>query len=415
MGSRAEAGDEPGNCLSVRVGAPISGAFMTFLCRPVYMSLSGRSISFGILYVAGLAVLCFVTAEVFLRLTLPAPQGYFVWPPHMHVVFEPNDTATPGITGPGHFQTNSLGLRSDEPMEDRERTIYVFGGSTGADVYLDQREAWVTALQDRLNAKPGQPKTWVGNLSRSSLSTLHALLQFEYLVPSLPKPDMFIAYAGVNDLQLALKSSYLPDMDHETHMDWTFNLRPGPDSLFGNLAVARFWRRIEDWWSRAAIGVTQTYTAEGFNTWRACRQSAPPENLVQTLPDLQPALAEYRANLNKMIDHAKEYDAEMIFVTQAAIWSDDMAPEDEALLLAAGLGPNGEWCNQKRYFSPSAMAAGLDLFNETMLDVCRNRGVRCIDLGARLAKTGAHFYDDMHFNEGGASEAARIVSEEITK
>lgn len=377
------------------------------------MTLAFRPIAFAVLYLMALAVLCFVTAEVFLRLALPEPQRYFIWPPHMHVVFEANDTATPGVTGPGHFMTNSLGLRSDEPFPDRERTIYVFGGSTAADVYLDQREAWVTQLQDRLNAISGQPKTWVGNLGRSSLATLHALLQFEYLLPTLPKPDMFIAYAGVNDLQLALKSSYLPDMTREMHMDWTFSLRPSAGGFLQELAVTRFWRRIADWWSRSSIGVTQTHSADGFNAWRQCRQAAPPENLLRALPDLSPALEEYRKNLDLMVDKAAEYGAEMVFVTQAAIWSESMTPDDRALLLAAGVGPNTVWCEQKRYFAPEAMADGLRKFNDVMREVCRDSGITCIDLDRKLAKTHAHFYDDMHFNELGARTAAEIVANAI--
>lgn len=379
------------------------------------MTPTVRAVLNGTAYIVGLVVLCLLTAEVFLRFTLPEPQRYFIWPPNMHVVFEPNDEATPGISGSGHFRTNSLGLRSDEPLEDAARTIYVFGGSTAADVYLDQREAWVTRFQDLLNDMPEQPRTWVGNFGRSSLSSLHALLQFEFLVPTLPKADMFVVYAGVNDLQLALKSSYLPNMTREIHMDWTFSLQPGGEGFWGGFAITRFWKRIRDWWSRSAIGVTQTHSADGFISWRKCRQSAPPENLVRDLPDLTPALAEYRENLNTLVDRADENGAPMVFVTQAAIWTDAMRPEDEALLLAAGVGPNNVWCERKEYFAPAAMARGLKMFNQIMLDVCEKRNVPCVDLGSRLAKTGEHFYDDMHFNEKGANAAAVIVAQEIAK
>ncbi|MBI1801721.1 MAG: hypothetical protein HYR71_08855, partial [Chloroflexi bacterium] len=63
----------------------------------------------------------------------------------------PSEEGTPGVTGRGRFVTNSLGLRSDEPFPDRQRTIYVFGGSTVVDFFVDQDKAWVQQLQDKLN------------------------------------------------------------------------------------------------------------------------------------------------------------------------------------------------------------------------------------------------------------------------
>jgi lysophospholipase L1-like esterase len=364
-------------------------------------------------YGFALVALAVVTAEVSLRFIDPAPQRYFIWPPHMHVVFEPSDQATPGISGSGHFMTNSLGLRSDEPLPDRRRTIYVFGGSTAADVYLDQREAWVTQTQDRLNAMPGQPKTWVGNFGRSSLASLHALMQFEHLVPTLPRADLFVMLAGANDLQLALKSSYLPDMTHADHMSWAFSRQPATGGLWSDLAIVRFWARLEDWRKRGAIGVTQTHRADGYITWRGCRQSAPPENLVRELPDLGPALAEYRGNLNRLVDRAQAYGAPMVFLTQPAMWSDRMDPQDAALLYAAGVGPNNVWCKDLRYYAPEAMAEGLARFNAVMLDVCRERALFCIDLAARVPRSRQIFWDDMHLNEAGAREVSRIVAAEI--
>lgn len=377
------------------------------------MPASTRTLLGWTTYGLALILLAFGTAEVYLRLTFPTPQRYFIWPPNLHVVFEPSDAATPGISGPGHFLTNSLGLRSDEPLPDRERTIYVFGGSTAADVYLDQREAWVTQMQDRLNAQAGQPKTWVGNFGRSSLASLHALLQFEHLVPTLPRSDLFVMLAGANDLQLALKSSYLPNMTLQDHMSWTFSRQPGSGDFWSDLAVVRFWRRLDDWWKRGSLGVTQTHKADGFITWRKCRQTAPAEKLVRTLPDLGLALEEYRKNLNGMVDRAQAYGAPMVFLTQPAMWSDHMAPEDAALLYAAGVGPNNVWCDDQRYFAPEAMAEGLQRFNRVMLDVCRDRGLFCIDLAQRIARNRTNFWDDMHLNEEGANEVSRVVAAEI--
>lgn len=371
-----------------------------------------RRAAAGAGYVLFLVLVVAAGSEVFLRYLLPAAQSYYVWPPYMHVVFNPNDEATPGISGPGHFITNSLGLRSDEPSPDRQRTIYVFGGSTAADVYLDQGEAWVQLLQTYLNQIAGQPRTWVGNLARSSLASIHNLLQFEYLVPQLPRADLFVNLVGVNDLQLALKSSYLREMTKDIHMSWTFSQMPSK-GIMGQIALVRFYERIRDWRRKANLGATQTYDAGGYIVWRKCRQTAPLEKLIDDLPNLAGSLEEYRRNLNTLVANARSYGAPIVFITQPAIWASRMSPADQAVLLAGGLGPNNVWCDEQRYYTPRALADGLDQYNKVTLEVCRANNLDCIDLAARVPKTRENFFDDMHFNEMGARLVARVVADAL--
>src|SRR5215470_14305476 len=241
--------------------------------------------------------LMLVVMELVLRAWYPAPTRHYVWPPNLHVDFAPSDAATPGVTGRGRFRTNSLGLRSDEPFPDARRIVYVFGGSTAADLYLDQDEAWVALVQRGLNGTPDQPRTWVGNLARPSLASVHNLVHFDRLLPTLPHADILVDLVGVNDLQLALKSSYLDAPTPETHLAWAFALRPPEDAVGRRLAIVRAARFTWQTWRQARLGLLQTRAAEGYARLRECRQTAPSTSLVDTLPDLGPALAEYRENL----------------------------------------------------------------------------------------------------------------------
>ena len=161
-----------------------------------------------VLVVLGLCLFLLAATEGLLRVWYPAPTRHYVWPPGLRMDFASTEAATPGVTGRGRFRTNSLGLRSDEPFADARRIVYVFGGSTAADLYLDQEEAWVSRVQQELNRMPGQPRTWVGNLARPSLASVHNLIHFDRLLPELPRADLLVDLVGVNDLQLALKSSY---------------------------------------------------------------------------------------------------------------------------------------------------------------------------------------------------------------
>ena len=359
-------------------------------------------------YIVGVVIFILGGCEIFLRILIPNPQGYYVYPPHSVFRFVPDPINTPGVEGVSHFVANSLGMRADEIPPDAKRRILVFGGSTAVDVYLDQPKMWTHVLEDKLNATPGQPKTWVGNIARPSLGTIHSLLEFDRMVPSLPHMDLFINLVGVNDFQLALRAKYLPDLTLTDHLNWTFSIVPRK-GWRNRLALYRFYQRIKDWWKRSSKSVVLTEYATGIAKWRECRQTAPKENLLD-LPNLDRGLAEYRANLNKLIDRSEAYHSPMIFVTQPTLWREHMAPEDEALLQAGGVGSHDEWCIKKLYYSPAALARGMKMYNDVLRDVCDKRKNFCIDLAARVPKTRRYFFDDMHYSDAGARLVSDIVA-----
>ena len=62
------------------------------------------------------------------------------------------------------------------------------------------------------------------------------------------------------------------------------------------------------------------------------------------------------------------------------------------------------------YYSPAALAKGLEAYNARLLDICRRRGAECVDLASMLAKDTSVFYDDLHFNESGARKVAAVLA-----
>jgi hypothetical protein len=45
--------------------------------------------------------------------------------------------------------------------------------------------------------------------------------------------------------------------------------------------------------------------------------------------------------------------------------------------------------------------------------VCRERGLECVDLAAKLPRDTSVFYDDCHFNESGARRVAEVLAEHL--
>ena len=189
-----------------------------------------------------------------------------------------------------------------------------------------------------------------------------------------------------------------------------FALRPPTGEPGDRLATVRAARLVWRTWQQTRLGFVQTRTAEGYAQLRECRQTAPPENLVDALPDLGPALAEYRRNLEALVAGARSYGAPLLLLTQPTLWAAEMGPAERARLLAGGLGPIKTWCTHRRYYSPRALAEGMRAFNDVLRGVCRQPHVRCRDLAASVPARAEYFYDDMHLSEAGARLVAELVT-----
>ena len=144
-----------------------------------------------------------------------------------------------------------------------------------------------------------------------------------------------------------------------------------------------------------------------YAEWREHRRRA--TAIRDSMPDLGPALDEYARNVNTLIDLAEQHSVRPLFLTQPVLWKADLAPELARLLWVGRVGeelrPGGQ-----EYYSIGALAEGMRRYNERLMEVCRSRGVECVDLAAALPKDTTVFYDDDHYNEAGADRVAGEVA-----
>ena len=59
------------------------------------------------------------------------------------------------------------------------------------------------------------------------------------------------------------------------------------------------------------------------------------------------------------------------------------------------------------FYSAQALAYMISEYNNKLLEIClENQDVLCLDLEKKVPKNMSFFYDDVHFNEGGAEKVA---------
>jgi lysophospholipase L1-like esterase len=346
---------------------------------------------------------------------------YYVWPPNLRKVSNPTPGTMPGVNGIAHFNVNSEGIRGDEISSGKQYRILTIGGSTTECLFLDQEKSWPYALQNKLNT-PHLSKVWVGNVGKSGLSTREHYMHMKYLLPQYPRIDTVIILAGCNDLirRLIEDKKYDPFfLDHYEY--WKHRLIKGAFSetpyykgkyrfrsgYYDELAIGSLIKQSMDMYSKRKM--IQDEAGNMFVNFRNLRKGA--TKIVEDLPDLTSGLEEYKRNINAIIDIAQSRSVRIIFMTQPSLWKKEMTEQEKNLLWYGWI----ESFKSKTYYSETALLRGMQAYNDTLLQVCRARGVECIDLAKILPKNSTIFYDDVHFTDKGSLMTAEATFNYLNK
>jgi lysophospholipase L1-like esterase len=364
----------------------------------------------------GLLVLIVLLAliEVGLRLSKLITEDYYIWIPNSGWHFEPYPEAMPGVDEGGILSISAEGLRGD-PYDPDPDTIHILtlGGSTTECLYLDQARTWPELMGDQLAEQSGR-NVWVGNAARSAMRSPESVISARYLLPQLGDVDYVVAMLGANDMITFLRkgSGNLIDEDLsrgyilDARMHRTFNQWPNP--LARNLQIVeRIWQVDTQPAASPANSEPRVVGAE-YIEWRARRQNA--DTYLDTLPNLDAALAVYRLHLESLIRLARDNGAEMVLITQPALYAENMTPEAEARLW---LGDAETADGSSTYYTLAALIEAFAAYNQEMLSVCRNHNAICIDAASALNGNPAYFYDDVHLNYAGAEVFSALLSEQL--
>lgn len=371
-------------------------------------------------------LMALVIAEVALRLVVPARTNHYVWPPGAYHTFKPRADIMPDYTPETKFSINSVGLRGAElGRDDEELRVLALGGSTTECLYHDDNKAWVRRIGAVLSGGGGERRVWSGGAGRSGANTGDHVLHAKYLLKELPRMDVVLVLAGVNDVNvaLAMPDTYLPTPatlepeQHEKAVRKAFMQVPGPledswdydSSFLRRSQLYQLVKRIKRQRSRdlAAHNLVDDDTGKGMVRWREHRAKA--SRIRTDLPDLTKGLATFRANLNTIADLVSAAGPRLVLLTQPTLWRADLGEEEQKLLWMGGVGDYMQEPGHE-YYSVAALAEAMRQFNEVTLSVCRERGLGCVDLAKEIPKDSKIFYDDCHFGHTGSEKIAQAVA-----
>ena len=328
--------------------------------------------------------------------------------PHlpMHRVEVAADTM-PGIDGEIEFSVNSLGLRGPEvDLNQVDVRILCVGGSTTECVYVTDELSWPWRLGDRLSQVTGK-SVFVGNAGLSG----QILPQHRYLLEkydAAKRFDWIVILCGINDMGALLRDQYdtiTADMTTGTLV--TLGRQPSDGEVYYRelLLVEYLTRLVSTMNTNERLDrVAQDAAGVWYRKVRQRRRDALDRHGAKTqLPaKLDEALNRYRSDIEKTIELCRGRGQQVVFLTQPTMYRKDLSDELRSLLWQHS--PIGT-------YAVETLGEIIAAYNKTLMEVCREKGVDCVDLASRIAKDTSTMYDDCHFNTEGSIKVSEVVLE----
>lgn len=289
---------------------------------------------------------------------------------------------------------NAIGFRGPEKPANWNDylTIITVGGSTTECHFLSDDKTWPWQLGKRL--QDSFKNVWVNNAGFDGHSTFgHQVLLNDYLVKLRPKIILFMT--GINDVE-----NDQPSFHDELN-------RKGGYSDFRHFIVNNSevlntaWNLLRGWRAQKMNNTTnKMLDLKKRGTLVMTR-----EQIDERKGKQEKFLAGYKMRLEQLIDTCKRYKIQPIFITQAIQFGYGRDPVTGVDLETLKLGDD---MNGKCHFEV------MEVYNDEMKEVCRQKDVPVIDLGRLMPKNSLYFYDQAHFTEAGAEKVAEIIAPELS-
>ena len=127
------------------------------------------------------------------------------------------------------------------------------------------------------------------------------------------------------------------------------------------------------------------------------------------------ALAAFAKNLSALCELIARHGAVPILLTHPSIWHANASDEVNELLYAGGIGSPDTWDENlnTKWYAADTLDRMLKAYNDTVLALCKDLDIQCVDLAAATPKTPDLFVDDFHFSEAGAEFVASVIARGI--
>lgn len=274
------------------------------------------------------------------------------------------------------YRRDHWGFRGPD-LDPATIAVVTLGGSTTNQLYLPEEATWQAEMA-RAFAQDGRPLVVV-NAGIDGQSTVGHLVGLESWLTQVPglRPRVVLAYVGLNDVYVG--GNVVDELKHSSTFKW----------FSQNSALFRMWQSLLG--ALKARKAKLNHEVFDYATARWTTEAA-----LDPGSDRSPA--EFGKRLRLMAEKIRRLGAEPVFVTQSR--GDFRRRDGTVEGVVRPEGANGVDDYRR-----------LMAFNAQTMAVCRDLGLRCLDLGTELAFGAGDFYDIVHNTPQGAAKIGRFLFE----
>lgn len=376
---------------------------LSYLVLLIFCPAKLRELYKKSLILVPLIIVIFMT-EGLLWIFYPMPDPFVPYQtPNLKINFSSDGKIMPGIPQRTTFTTDEMGFRTRAKINYREGgdavRIFFIGGSTTELFYVDDKDTFPYLLEEKLESyfDKNNLEFEIINTGRSGLRSLENFNQAAEFLKY--KPDYFVFLTGTNDMTTHLRRLLGCLEINEKY------LRAGQDKktlkyLFTRSQIVRIIYRTKSIYEGMKSGEVFDTAGKRYEEVRNQRKLA---SLAGMTDGMKKVPEYYFENIKAIGFLTRQNKIKSVFLTQPAIYSDNMPAElDDLLWMTPGK------CNFK--LSPGELAVLLDQFNDVLRKEAQmNEYVDIVDLSSLLPKDTTVFYDDYHFNNSGSAKIADIL------
>ncbi|HLF10869.1 MAG TPA: SGNH/GDSL hydrolase family protein [Gammaproteobacteria bacterium] len=342
------------------------------------------------------ATLVALVCEAALSWLAPIGDPFVTNNPSLNLLLHPNPEWMPNMLSPARFTTDEQGFRVSHPIDYRDKPprtfrVFLIGGSTTENLYIDDSRTFGAILERRLNEtlRPADRSAEVINAGRGGTGSADHFYLARQVVAY--QPDVIVYLLGVNDMVPYLRNGFQP-FASETKArlrSWLLT------SQLGRRAYVLF--RV----SSAAGQIIRDPTGAFLVPSRAQSQRAP----LKPMPDAARKVSDaYRHNIRLLFELHRRYRLPAVFMTQPALWHADMRSDLEQLVATT---PGG---GAPFRYSTGGLDALMNAYNDVLrTEVATEPLASLADLARLLRKDDTTFYDDVHFTDAVQETIADIL------
>lgn len=350
----------------------------------------------------------FIGLEIALRIRWHNPHHFYVRTPGTLIIRDNSSSGLKGASLRPVIATNRLGLRGDLPGRAKVRILAV-GGSTTECALLDQHKTWPYQLQIKSS------HTWVGNAGKAGNNCHHHLVALQKILPQLPKLDQVLILPGLTDLLFDFQIHHPPGLDKDWIEHEAFRYRPALKHGMWRFWTSHFLQHLFNAITGRHPPGYRISTSPQIAKHRARRARVKADDFITDVPDMDLALAAFAKNLSALCELIARHGAVPILLTHPSIWHANASDEVNELLYAGGIGSPDTWDENlnTKWYAADTLDRMLKAYNDTVLALCKDLDIQCVDLAAATPKTPDLFVDDFHFSEAGAEFVASVIARGI--